>query len=138
MSLPQSLEHATCEELSRRWGIDPTLAVKLIILDYMWRERFPNVGALRIVSGWRTAEEQRELERTGRPAAPDELSTHRSCPWATGADLSLPLAPDDYTKLQLGELARIVNLRWGGGGPIDARGIPVDWQHVDLGPRQNA
>lgn len=26
-------------------------------------------------------------------------------------------------------------LRWGGGGPVDDIGIPVDWNHLDLGPR---
>jgi len=26
-------------------------------------------------------------------------------------------------------------LRWGGGGEVDSGGIPVDWQHADLGPR---
>lgn len=137
MSLPQSLEAVSCEELSSRWQIDVLLAVKLLQLEMLWQQRFPGLGSLRIISGWRSADEQRGLELAGRPAAADERSTHRSCP-ATGADLALPIAADAYSKLQLGELALLVGLRWGGGGPIDGQGIPIDWPHVDLGPRSLA
>lgn len=137
MSLPQSLEGVSCAELAARWQIEPVLALKLIHVNAEWMRRLPGLGALRIISGWRSAEEQRGLELEGRPAAPDELSTHRSCP-ATGADISLPIAADDSAKLEFGRLATLLGLRWGGGGPIDARGIPVDWPHVDLGPRSRA
>ncbi len=35
-----------------------------------------------------------------------------------------------------GRIATINGLRWGGGGQVDSGGIPVDWGHVDRGPRQ--
>lgn len=133
----QLLEGRSCEELCERWQITPELAVRLLELDARWRDRFPNLGGLYVISGYRTAEEQRELEREGRPAAPDELSTHRSCP-ATGADLQLPLAYDDGVALELGNLALLSGLRWGGGSPVNHHGIPIDWNHVDLGPRARA
>ena len=134
MRVPQSLSGSTCEDLVSRWQIDPRLAVKLLLLERLWEWRFPRLGSLRIISGWRSYEQQRDLELEGRPAAPDDVSTHRSCP-ATGADLALPIAIDDYVKLELGQLVNQAGLRWGGGGPRDARGLPVDWPHVDLGPR---
>ena len=135
MRVPQSLQGSTCEDLSSRWQLDPRLAVKLLLLENLWEWRFPRLGSLRIISGWRSYEEQSELAAEGRPAAADELSTHRSCP-ATGADIAFPIATDDYTKLEFGQLVRQAGLRWGGGGPLDARGLPIDWPHVDLGPRK--
>ena len=86
------------------------------------------------MSGYRTREEQELLELEGRPAAEDRLSTHRSCP-ATGADLRLPIAADDYTQAELGRLVYLAGMRWGGGSPKNELGIPEDWNHVDLGPR---
>lgn len=134
MKLPQSLNGSQCEQLCGRWGISPELAVRLLELASRWNERFGAVGGLMITSGYRTREEQEELERAGRPAAQDRLSTHRSCP-ATGADLQLPVAADDYIKAEFGRLVILSGLRWGGGSPVDARGVPSDWNHVDLGPR---
>lgn len=134
MTLPQSLEGAVCVELCERWGIAPELAVKLLNLNEVWRQRFPGLGSLSIISGYRTREVQAELERQGRPAAQDQLSTHRSCP-ATGADIRLPIAADDYVKVEFGRAAYLTLLRWGGGSPKNALGIPEDWNHVDLGPR---
>jgi len=87
-----------------------------------------------IISGSRTREEQRHLARTGRPAAPDELSTHRSCP-ATGVDVSLGFGPTRVLKAIWGRIAVMNGLRWGGGGPVDDGGIPLDFGHVDRGPR---
>jgi len=87
-----------------------------------------------LISGWRTEQEQRRLGRTGRPAAPDDLSTHRSCP-ATGVDISLGIAPTRVQKAIWGRIATLNGLRWGGGGAVDDGGIPLDWQHVDRGPR---
>lgn len=133
--LPESLEGRTCEDLASRWGIAPELAALLLLLDQVWERQHPGLGHLRIISGFRSRQEQEELERAGRPAAPDHLSTHRTCP-ATGADLALPIAADDSSKIELGRLAMLVGLRWGGGSPPDPRGIPVDWNHVDLGPRR--
>lgn len=137
MSLPQTLEGASCEELVRRWEITPELAARLLTLSALWLERFGAIGSLSIVSGYRTREEQAALEREGRPAAQDKLSTHRSCP-ATGADLRLPLEADAYTKAELGRLVYFAGLRWGGGSPRDVHGMPTDWNHVDLGPRASS
>jgi len=136
VKLPQSLGGADCVSLSSRWGIDPQLALRLLELEQAFEQRFPGLGSLRIISGFRTAEEQAELEREGRPAAADYLSTHRTCP-ATGADLALPFEPDDYAKVELGWMVRRVGLRWGGGSALE-NGIPSDWNHVDLGPRNRA
>jgi len=115
-----------------RWLISSDLAVRLTILQ----ERFPL--PLWIISGYRTRAEQEQLEREGRPAAPFDQSTHTSCP-ATGADLSIGLTPQtDLVKAQFGVEVRLSGLRWGGGGPVDREtGIPEDWNHVDLGPRQS-
>lgn len=136
MKIPQSIGGATCEDLCSRWGIAPELAVRLLQLEEWWERRFPNLGSLRIISGFRTRDEQEALEREGRPAADERLSTHRTCP-ATGADLELPIAADDNSKIEFGHLVRTAGLRWGGGSPLE-RGIPTDWNHVDLGPRRDA
>jgi len=134
VKLPQSLDGSSCPELVERWGISPELAARLIVLQRMWGERFSSLGSLSIISGYRTLEEQQDLEQEGRPAARDDLSTHRSCP-ATGADLQLPIAVDDHAKVELGRLVILAGLRWGGGSKVDGFGIPSDWNHVDLGPR---
>jgi len=139
---PNDLD-AVCA-LSARWGIHPELARRLAIMQQACPFR------LNLISGYRTAERQAELEREGRPTAPDALSTHRSCP-ATGADIS----PVNVTGLSqpvqvyVGEAATRAGLRWGGGSPTKrlvfpgagkkgdtGLDIPSDWQHVDLGPRQ--
>jgi len=88
-----------------------------------------------IISGWRSAREQASLARSGRPTAPDELSTHRSCP-ATGVDISLGFGPTRVMKAIWGRIAVMNGLRWGGGGHVDDGGIPFDWPHVDIGPRE--
>ena len=87
-----------------------------------------------IISGYRTAAEQRDLERRGRPTAPDVVSTHRSCP-ATGVDISLGFGPTRVQKAIWGRIVTLNGLRWGGGSLVDDGGIPLDWAHVDLGPR---
>lgn len=112
----------------------PELAARLIHLEELWEQRFPFSSSIRVISGYRTAEQQRDLELQGRPAAADMRSTHRSCP-ATGADLQLPLAVTANVKAELGHLAILAGLRWGGGSTLDDTGLPVDWNHVDLGPR---
>jgi len=87
-----------------------------------------------IISGYRTAKEQADLGRRGRPTAPDDLSTHRSCP-ATGVDVSLGFLPTRVMKAIWGRIVTMNGLRWGGGGAVDDGGIPQDWGHVDMGPR---
>lgn len=96
-----------------------------------WEENRRDVW---IISGHRTKAEQAGLRRRGRPAARDERSTHRSCP-ATGLDISLGPLPVRIMKARWGVMVADVGLRWGGGGPVDDGGIPVDWGHVDQGPR---
>jgi len=72
----------------------------------------------------------------GRPTAPVALSTHTTCP-ATGADIRLGFAPTRVQQAIWGRIATMNGLRWGGGGEVDDGGIPLDWQHVDLGPRSD-
>ena len=86
-----------------------------------------------IISGARTRAEQRELQRIGRPTASESRSTHRSCP-ATGIDISLGGLPSQIEKLTWGLIAEQNGLRWGGGS-ARRDGVPIDWQHVDAGPR---
>ena len=38
-------------------------------------------------------------------------------------------------KVTWGNVTLSHGLRWGGGGPTDEAGIPLDWRHVDTGPR---
>lgn len=134
MKIPQSINGTDCLSLVDRWGIAGELAVRLMLMADNFQRR---TGAgLSIISGFRSSAEQRELEAAGRPAAPDELSTHRSCP-ATGADLRPELAVTTSVKILFGEAAAMSGLRWGGGSPLDGDGIPTDWNHVDLGPRSS-
>jgi len=118
--------------LAERWG------VALETIERLWAaaEEFKlnTLIDAEIISGYRTAAEQRRLSRQGRPTAPDALSTHRSCP-ATGVDVSLGFAPDRFTIVTWGRIAFNKGLRWGGGGAVDQAGIPLDWGHVDVGPR---
>ena len=120
--------------LAERW------AVSLDTMERVWataRRYEQETGGLpvSIISGWRSRNEQRNLSRQGRPTAPDQLSTHRSCP-ATGVDVSLGLLPSSFMKATWGRLALVNGLRWGGGGPVDPETlIPLDWRHVDVGPR---
>lgn len=128
------LESNPCD-LAQRWG------VALDVMERVWRaaERFTvETGGVRvrIISGYRSAAEQRRLSRQGRPTAPDSLSTHRSCP-ATGVDISLGLLASEFMKVTWGRAALASGLRWGGGGPVDPQNlIPLDWRHVDVGPRR--
>lgn len=120
-------------DLANRWSVDPRTMELLSITAKQFE--FQTGRTVWIISGFRTAAEQRGLERAGRPTAPDELSTHRSCP-ATGVDIWLGVLPSNLHKAIWGQLAFFNGLRWGGGGPIDPEtGIPKDWPHVDRGPR---
>ena len=121
-------------ELAERWKVtlDTMERVMLSARDFE-----QEMGGIRveIVSGWRSRDEQRRLNRQGRPTAPDALSTHRSCP-ATGVDISLGLLASEFMKATWGRITLIHGLRWGGGGPVDEKnGIPLDWPHIDRGPR---
>jgi len=140
--LPERLptDPAKACELASRWMLSGELAERLVTMAN--HTPFP----LEIISGYRTAERQKELEQEGRQTAPDALSTHRSCP-ATGADLN-PVNVSGLTKpvqVYIGEAATRAGLRWGGGSPTvpikfgtrdTGYVMPSDWQHVDLGRRQ--
>ena len=125
---PDSFALACC------WNLSGDMVGRLVqSADEFWEETRIDTY---IISGYRTAQEQATLARRGRPAAADELSTHRSSP-ATGADVSWsrPLIRDQkYTWMRI--LGRN-GLRGGGGSPLDESGsFPTDFNHVDLGPRR--
>ena len=119
--------------LSGTWGVDADVMERVVKAAQLYTNftRSP----VWIISGARTRFEQLQLSRTGRPTAPDSLSTHRSCP-ATGVDISLGTLPSREKKLFWGQMAESNGLRWGGGGEVDKEGIPFDWPHVDVGPRR--
>jgi len=124
-------------DLAETWGVDPDLMqkVQLSAIDFEQETR----RRVWIISGYRTKEEQRRLGRSGRPAAPDDVSTHRSCP-ATGVDISLGAGPTRTMRAIWGRIVVMNGLRWGGNdgcppGTCDDIGIPFDWEHVDLGRR---
>lgn len=118
--------------LAVTWKVDPEVMKRV----FQAAELFTNFtrSPVWIISGYRTRLEQMHLGRVGRPTAPDEVSTHRSCP-ATGVDISLGALPSREKKRFWGQMAESSGLRWGGGGKVDEGGIPLDWPHVDLGPR---
>lgn len=120
-------------ELCREpWLLDPVLAGRLArTLNQVEQE---TGVSWRIISGYRTLEEQEQLRRRGRPTAPPGCSTHTVCP-ARGADVQVNGFPARQYKITFGRLATEAQLRWGGGSPVDPdTGIPSDWNHVDLGP----
>lgn len=118
--------------LAGRWLLAADLAYKLGRMVGLLEEQLGFELAVTIISGWRDAQTQAGLPH----AAPDNLSTHRSCP-ATGADIWLSVAATNATKAAFGLAAQRAGLRWGGGSALDpSTGIPSDWNHVDLGRRQ--
>jgi len=126
---------ATDCDLAHRWGVDLGTMSKVFrsAEDF---ERQSGGRRVAIISGFRTRNQQRQLARQGRPTAADDRSTHRSCP-ATGVDISLGFLPNNFLKVMWGTIAFRNGLRWGGGGPLEPDGvIPLDWPHVDRGPRQ--
>jgi len=120
-------------DLAQRWGVDlETMRLVVDSADEFWQETRQDVD---IISGLRTRAEQAALKASGRPTARDDRSTHRSCP-ATGVDVSLGFAPVRIQKEIWGRIAFFHGLRWGGGGDVDEGGVPIDWGHVDRGPRR--
>lgn len=150
MPLPESLalDRDPCA-FAERWGIRVDLGglllllARVIIQDPRLKQLIRTVDSIKMISGFRSKESQDALRRQGRPAADDEKSTHRSCP-ATGADVRLEGLMDPTTSAEareawqsIGQIATRIGLRWGGGSPVDpSTGLPVDFNHFDLGPRQ--
>jgi len=133
MPAREDLRGANACDLSTRWVVDEGVIQRLIrAADDFYEE---TRGTVQIISGYRTRLEQSNLGRAGRPAAPDELSTHRSCP-ATGVDVNIGIAPVRIQKIIWGRILFMNGLRWGGGSAVQD-GIPSDWQHVDAGPRSS-
>lgn len=128
---PEELVEDVCV-LALEWGVERILMNRL----HMMAKLLP--FKLLLVSGFRTRSEQDALSKAG-DAAPFDRSTHTTCP-ATGMDLqvvgwSKKNAPPEIRRV-FGTAAQAVGLRWGGGSRADERtGLPVDWNHVDLGPR---
>ena len=122
-------------DLAERWGVSLD-TMRRVWLSASAFESETGGRRVSIISGFRTREEQRRLGRLGRPTASDDLSTHRSCP-ATGVDISLGLNASNFMKITWGNIVLVEGLRWGGGGPVDPDNlIPLDWRHVDRGPRR--
>jgi uncharacterized protein YcbK (DUF882 family) len=119
-------------EIAYVWQIDERLAKRIVRAAdlFLMMQRSP----VWVISGYRTFREQKALGRMGRPTAPVGVSTHTTCP-ATGADISLGTLPSMERKKLWGSLVQLEGLRWGGGSSLDDNGIPSDWQHIDLGPR---
>jgi len=120
-------------DIAHSWGValDTVRRVRLAAEDF----HTETGRQVWIISGFRTEAEQRRLSSQGRPTAADELSTHRSCP-ATGMDINLGARPSNFLKATWGRFTLVRGLRWGGGGAVAESGIPLDWQHVDVGPRR--
>lgn len=122
-------------KLVLQWGIHPILAEHFLrIAAQVERE---TGRKLTIISGWRSANEQASLKTAGRPTADPDLSNHLTCP-ATAIDVRLGVSNQLLTSTQKQIFGRIVTesgLRWGGGSKPDSKGIPSDWNHIDMGPR---
>lgn len=110
------------------WGISIELATKLACMQMS----FP-VGLV-IFSGARTEAEQDALRDAGNLTADNDRSTHLARP-ATGADVRPNIAMDDVVAHAFGLAAVNAGMRWGGGSPMNERGIPSDRFHLDLGRR---
>lgn len=133
MALPQPITGTTplCDIVSR-WKVRREVADRAIRMTYLVPFE------LSIISGYRSPAQQEDLIKAGRPAAPVGLSNHTSCP-ATALDFRIGVTPTRSAKAEFGRAAVQVGFRWGGGSPVDPdTGIPSDWNHVDLGPRQRA
>jgi len=139
MPEPEQVSGADPCELATRWGVSETTMRRVVSAADRYAERTGK--PVEIVSGFRTDAQQDALRRSGRPAARNDRSTHLSCP-ATGVDVRLGFAPSNFEIVTWGEIAMTQGLRWGGGGKVTKpvpgfpAGIPVDWQHVDRGPRK--
>ncbi len=121
--------------LASRWGVTADLAGAVV------RAQGELPFDIWIFSGSRGREQQEEVSAT-----PFDRSTHadvevNGCPRLSTAVDVLPISPalriDDVFTAQMGAALTRQGLRWGGGAPVDDRGIPVanERWHVDLGAR---
>lgn len=127
------LKHPTDEELcnfAAYWGVCLNLAqmVTKMAQDLPF--------TIQVISGYRSCAQETLLGEQGRPAIACDKSNHTTVP-ARAMDIWPGVAVTNAVKAQVGRAATFAGLRWGGGSPADpATGIPSDWNHVDLGPRQ--
>lgn len=120
--------------LAANWGVDADVMRRAVHAADLFTQETGR--PVKIISGYRTAAEQAELRRRGRPTAADNQSTHRTCP-ATGIDIAIGVVkPTQFEKVRWGHWVLVAGLRWGGGSKLDDDGIPTDWNHVDAGPRR--
>jgi len=131
--IPELLTGQEICQQADRWGVDPRVLTLATVAALRFERQTGR--SVRIISGFRSESEQADLRKRGRPTAPDDLSTHRTCP-ATGIDVSLGALPSRVLKATWGLIVTEVGLRWGGGSKVDSGGIPTDWAHLDSGPRQ--
>jgi len=144
MPVPETLFEADPCKLANRWAVRQDVMRKVVraaeIFERLTRppkaSKLPTKGIrVSIISGARTSRQQAELAKKGRPTAPVGRSTHTSCP-ATGVDVRLgSISPTVDLKLLWMRSAQLTGLRVGGGSTEDEAGLPIDWNHVDLGPR---
>ena len=124
---------ATPNWIQLQWGVSGEVACRAIRMAELFRQYAGR--DLTIISGYRSREEQIALRERGRPAADPDLSNHTTCP-ARALDFYVPGgALSNTLKLAFGRAAQEAGFRWGGGSPLNDVGIPSDWNHVDLGPR---
>jgi uncharacterized protein YcbK (DUF882 family) len=118
--------------MQTQWGVSAPLADRIAATKWDFEMEYNN--GLEIISGARTIAQQNALRLRGRPTAPNDRSTHLTCP-ATGADIQILGLVSVDMKQSFVRMAQANGLRVGGGSAIDKNGIPDDWNHVDLGPR---
>ena len=121
-------------DLIEKWGLECNFAYR--VAKFIDEAEFALGRDVEIISGFRSRKEQEQLSKEGRPTAPFYLSNHTTCP-ATAIDISMGFARTREMKLILGHQAHLNGLRWGGGSPLDDDGLPSDWNHFDLGPRNS-
>lgn len=124
----------TCEEIVMEWMVTPEVAILFLLQRNLFRTQTGR--DVSIISGARTCAEQERLGEQGRPTAPCDLSNHVVDPGclATALDLRVEGFPARAVKAELGRAGIEAGFRWGGGSPVED-GIPSDWNHFDLGPK---
>ena len=134
--IPPCPEPQMLHYLQEVWGLSLELACRFLAFR-QWLHRMGPPMTVLIISGRRTAEDQAELKRRGRPAADPHLSTHVPRPGEVGSTgLDIDIWPDhDSAWVWVSLAAEATGLRHGGGSAIDESGLPSDKNHLDLGPK---